>query len=92
MLGEQEVMAAEFFIFSHGRIMSLAPIVTEAGKAIHAKEYMYDLMVRQQAGKPQALDFNTGVKEDAFGRQFGAIHYEYYKVAKERPAGWRGWF
>ncbi len=89
---EQEVMAAEFFIFSHGRIMSLAPIVTEVGKAIHAKEYMYDLMVRQQAGKPQALDFNTGVKEDAFARQFGAIHYEYFQVEKEREKGWRGWF
>lgn len=88
---QQEVMAADFFIFSHGRIMSLAPVLTEAGKAIHAKEYLYDLMVRQQAGKPQALDFNTATDKDDFARHFGAIHYEYYKVEKERPKGWRAW-
>ena len=88
---QQEVMAADFFIFSHGRIMSLAPVLTEAGKAIHAKEYLYDLMVRQQAGKPQALDFNTATDKDDFARHFGAIHYEYYKVEKERLKGWRAW-
>lgn len=89
---EQEVLAAEFFIFSHGRVMSLAPIVTKAGEAIHAKEYLYDLMIRQQAGKPQSLDFNATASDVDFARQFGSIHYEYYHVENERPKGWRGWF
>ena len=92
MTREQDVLAADFFIFSHGRIMSLAPAVTEAGKAIYAQEYLFDLMVRQQAGKPQAMDFNNSPDQADFARQFGAIHYEYFQVEKDRPKGWRGWF
>jgi hypothetical protein len=89
---EQEVLAAEFFIFSHGRIMSLAPVETSAGQDVHAKAYLYDLMIRQQAGKPQSLDFNTASNEASFAHQFGAIDYEYYRVQREREKGWRGWF
>lgn len=92
MTREKEVLAADFFIFSHGRIMSLAPVVTAAGKEIYAQEYLYDLMIRQQAGKPQSMDFNSATSQVDFARQFGAIHYEYYQVEKDRPKGWRGWF
>ncbi len=89
---EQEVLAAEFFIYSHGRVMSLAPVETAAGSKVFAKAYLYDLMIRQQANKPQSLDFNTSTQDADFASHFGALNYEYYRVQRERPKGWRGLF
>ena len=90
---EKEVLAAEFFIFSHGRVMSLAPIETPAGRSLHALEQLYDLMIRQQAGKPQSLDFNAnGPAAAEFATAFGAIDYPYYQVTRTREKGWKGWF
>jgi hypothetical protein len=80
---QQEVLAADFFIFSHGRIMSLAPVVTAPGARVHAQEYLYDLMIRQQANKPQAMDFNTHATGDHFARHLGALSYEFFRVQRD---------
>lgn len=88
---DQEVLAADFFIFSHGRVMSLAPCETKAGKAVHAQAYLYDLMIRQQAGKPLALDFNHQQITPEFAKQFNALNYEYFRVQQDRRVGWRKW-
>lgn len=89
---EQEVLAADFFIFSHGRVMSMAPVITKAGNEVYAKDYLYDLMIRQQAGKPQSLDFNTSLTDTDFAREFGGLDYPYHRVQRQREKGWRGWF
>ncbi|MEM1216614.1 MAG: hypothetical protein AAGJ82_13055, partial [Bacteroidota bacterium] len=69
---EQEVLAADFFLFSHGRVMSLCPFETKAGNDLNAQAYLYDLMIRQQAAKPQALDFNcVNDQRNELAKQFG---------------------
>ncbi|MEZ4983774.1 MAG: hypothetical protein R2795_01845 [Saprospiraceae bacterium] len=85
--GQSEILAADFFIFSHGRMMSLAPFASERGKEIHAQAFLYDLIIRQQAGKPQSLDFNAHEDFAAFAEQFGAIDYPYYHVASPKRVG-----
>lgn len=97
MNDKQEVLAAEFFIFSHGRIMSLAPSQSKAGTEVNALAHLYDTMLRQQAGKPQLMDFNTSLapgKNTALQntlqqlvRGFGALHYDYFSV-KTPSKGW----
>lgn len=82
MNDQQKLLAADFFLFSHGRVMSIAPIVTKAGKAVYAQEHLYDTFVRTQAGKPQALDFNT--VNGAFAEGFGALSYEYFGVKRDK--------
>lgn len=76
-------MVVDFFIFSYGWIMSLVLVLIEVGKVIYVKEYFYDLMVCQQVGKFQVLDFNMVNDKDDFVCYFGVIYYEYYKVEKE---------
>ncbi len=80
---EKELLAADFFVFSHGRVMSLAPSVTAAGQQVYAKEHLYDAIIRNFAGKPQALDFNTAPGEDDFAKRFGALNYEYFDLQQD---------
>lgn len=85
---EQEVLASNFFITSHGRIMRLAPAVSPKGREVFALEYLYDLIIRQQAGKPNALDFNNTQSEIPFAQRFGAFSYDYYHVQREPTRKW----
>jgi hypothetical protein len=85
---EQEVLASDFFITSHGRIMSLAPAVSPKGQQVHALEYLYDLIVRQQAGRPNALDFNNAQSEADFAQGFGAFSYDYFQVRRLPVRKW----
>lgn len=81
---DKEILAADFFIFSHGRIMSLAPSNTPPGHAVFAQQYMYDAIIRNNAGKPQALDFNAPFNSVEFAQSFGALDYEYFKVQRDK--------
>ena len=80
---EKELLAADFFLFSHGRVMSLAPSVTPAGASVHAQEHLFDAVIRNFAGKPQVLDFNVKTGQEELAKSFGALNYEYFQVRRD---------
>lgn len=85
---EQEILASDFFITSHGRLMSLAPAVSPKGRQAHALEYLYDLIIRQQAGNPNALDFNNPQDNTVIAQEFGAFSYDYFQVQRVPARKW----
>lgn len=80
---EGELIAADFFIFSHKRIMSLMPAVSPKGKALHALDYLYDMQIRRSERKPLLLDFNTKSTSN-FARSFNAAETPFYSLKKEK--------
>lgn len=81
----EELLAADFFIFSHGRMISLAPVVSQAGKALGAQELLLDYMLRSNADRPLLLDFNT--KESySIAQAMGAQTEAFYRIKQRR--GW----
>jgi hypothetical protein len=83
MDAEQELLAADFFVFSHGRILSLAPCATPRGHQLFARQHLYDTLIRGQVGKPQALDFNVAPDQTDFAKSFGALPYDYFRVQRD---------
>lgn len=82
----EELLAADFFIFSHGRMLSLAPVVTAEGKALGAQELLMDYMMRSNASRPILLDFNTKESSD-LALAMGAQTESFYRIKQKR-----GWF
>lgn len=81
----EELLAADFFIFSHGRMLSLASSVSPLGRELGALEMLYDYMIRSNADRPLLLDFNTnGV--GAFAKSAGAQTETFYRI--RRKSGW----
>lgn len=83
-------LAMNFFIFSHGKIMSLMPVVNAAGRRKHALAYLFDLMIRTNAGRPLMMDFNFLEKGD-LAKDFGAQHILQYQLER-RPSLWSRWW
>lgn len=82
---DQRLLAADFFIFSHGRMLSLAPSVSAEGRAMGALELLYDYMIRANANRPLLLDFNTD-KAGNFAQSMGAQSEQYYRIRRKK--GW----
>ncbi len=79
----QELLAANFFVYSHGRAMSLAPVVSPEGKEKGALTLLFDLLLRSHAGRPLILDFNTEDEND-FAAGFGATPVPFYRIRRDR--------
>ncbi len=75
------LLAVNFYIFSHGKMMSLMPVASPEGKAAGALEFTTDLLLRTQANRPLLFDFNTS----PLGPEFGAQSNTYYLL---RQKGW----
>lgn len=82
---EGDLLAADFFIFSHGKIMSLMPAVTPEGRKLGALEYLYDMQVRRSERRPVLLDFNT-TQTNAFATSFGATKAPFYSLSKAKKS------
>jgi len=76
-----DLLAAGFFIFSHGKILTFLASENAEGKEKGALALLYDLLIRTNAGKPVLLDFNSK-KEDAFPLGFGAEESFFYKICR----------
>ncbi|MCI5081858.1 MAG: hypothetical protein MRY78_09205 [Saprospiraceae bacterium] len=84
---DQELLAANFFVYSHNRIMSLVPMVSPKGKAQNALLFLMDLIIRTHANRQLILDFNT-MSENALAKQFNALPTKFYRLHKnERVLG-----
>ena len=78
-----ELLAVNFFIFSHNTIMSLLPLESPRGREVGALLYLFQMLIRLQANKPVILDFNT-MEPDALAEAFGAQTNPYLRVRRRQ--------
>ncbi len=67
--------AVNFFIHSHGKLLSLAPVASKAGEQVGALSFMFDLSLRIQAERPLVLDFNGYEKATDFGAETSSFNW-----------------
>jgi hypothetical protein len=76
-----EVLAVNFFIYSHKKVLSLIPVSSPKGKKVGALPYLMNGIIRSHANKPIILDFNQH-GEDQMAERFGARANNYYKLER----------
>ena len=77
----QELLAANFYISSHSRMISLVPVVSPKGKELGAMEMLKDYMVRSNSKRPLLLDFNTD-QSDPYATAMGAQVEKFYQIKR----------
>ncbi len=80
-----ELLAANFFINGHRKLLGLIPIQSPKGATMHALDVLMNLMIQSNAGRPLLLDFNS---DDAHLEQFGAIQNSYYSIQRSSKPDW----
>ncbi len=84
-----KIIAADFFAFENGKMLSLMPSYQgEQGKKALWK--LYDMMIQSNANKPLALDFNTAMG-DAGAETFGAEQTKYQVLHINQLPIWKKW-
>lgn len=78
-----ELLAVNFFIYSHSKVLSYVPVESPRGKEVGALAYLMNTLLRTHAEKRQILDFNT-VSEDTFAAQFGATENAFQSIKKDK--------
>lgn len=78
------LLAADFFIFSHGKMMSLLGTRSKEGEKIGAHLLLIDRIIQTNARRPVILDFN---KNEKWMEGFGAKPTPYFHI--KRKKGWR---
>lgn len=84
-----ELLAANFFIYSHHKVLSLMPLESPAGAKVGALALLFDMLIRTHAGRPMILDFNTS-RQDNLALHLGARENIYYKIRQDKR--WLGLF
>ncbi|MEO0338594.1 MAG: hypothetical protein AAF242_05215, partial [Bacteroidota bacterium] len=77
----QELLAANFYIFSHSRMISLVPVVSAQGEELGAMEMLKDYMIRSNSKRPLLLDFNTD-QTDPYAKAMGAQVEKFYQIKR----------
>lgn len=80
---EGELLATNFFIYSHNKVLSLMPLESPAGAKVGALSLLFDMLLRTHAGRPMILDFNTE-KRNELALSLGARENIYYKIKRDR--------
>ncbi len=83
-----DLCAINFFIYSHGRLLSLIPIESDAGRREDALGFLLDMIIRTHAQRPLILDFNAS-GEDTRYQEFGATPNAFYQLQRDRRKWWR---
>lgn len=91
-----ELLATDFFLYSHGQVMSLAAAISEPGKKQGAHELLLDMQIRNHAGRPIELDFNSTYQTRFYrqlAKQTGAQEVDFYRLERkiEEKAWWKIW-
>ncbi len=81
---EGELLAANFFIYSHNTVMSLLPLESPPGRQVGALTFLFHMLIRTHATRPMILDFNTS-QTDELALGFGAQSNPYLRI--ERKVG-----
>lgn len=79
---EGELLAANFFIYSHSKVLSLAALVSPKGKSQGALELLFNTFLQTHAGRPLLLDLNDD-GSDGFVQGMGAKPNSYFLVERE---------
>lgn len=82
---KEELLAAAFFIFSHGKALTLLAPETAEGKSFGAQSLLFDFFIRNNAGRPQILDFNTA---ESYAENFGAIKKNTQHLSRKEKKWW----
>ncbi|NUO00431.1 MAG: hypothetical protein HUU01_07410 [Saprospiraceae bacterium] len=80
--GDGNPCAVNFFINSHGKLLSLVPVASKAGEQVGALSFMFDLTLRIHAERALLLDFNGYERAVDFGAE--PTHYFLLNRAKEK--------
>ncbi|MEZ5041733.1 MAG: hypothetical protein R2828_17695 [Saprospiraceae bacterium] len=80
------LLAVNFFIYSHGRVISLLPLESPAGQKLGALIYLFYMLIRTQANRPLVLDFNTE-QSNEMATTFGALPNPYLRIQKKLSLG-----
>lgn len=76
-----ELLAVDFFLYSHSKAVSLTPVCSARGLDLGAPEHLCHAIVRSHAGRPLILDFNTA--DGRVPRAFGAQENEFYHLRRD---------
>ncbi|MCB0552458.1 MAG: hypothetical protein KDD02_02815 [Phaeodactylibacter sp.] len=78
-----KLYAVNFLIYSHGKVMSLAPVQSPEGQKAGALPYLFEGLIRSHAGRPLILDFNTESTNE-LALQFGASPRPFYQIHRNK--------
>lgn len=78
---EGALLAVNFFIYSHKKVMSLVPVSSPEGEKKGALAYLFDFFLHGHANRPLILDFNT-TQTDNLALDFGAKANPFYQVKR----------
>ena len=73
----ENLLAVNFFLYSHGKAVSLVPVASKVGENRNALQFLFDIFIQSSAGRPIILDFNT---ENRWAENFGASSNLYYRL------------
>lgn len=76
------MLASNFFIYSHKKVVNLLPVVSPKGKELGALELMMDTLIKTHAGRPLILDFNT-MEDNQLAKDFGARSNVFYQLKQD---------
>ncbi len=82
---KETLLAAAFFIYSHGKALTLLAPETTEGKTQGARDLLFDFFIRNNAGRPQTLDFNTN---DNYPKNFGALQKNFQQLNRKEKKWW----
>ncbi len=86
-----DLIAANYFAFSHGRMISLIPVWKgEIGKKSLWK--LTDMLIQSNSGKPMKFDFNISMAGDFGADHFGAEKVIYRGLHENNLKGIKKWF
>ena len=72
-----QLLAVNFFLYSHGKATSLLPAVSAEGKKRGALQFLFDIFIRGNATRPLILDFNSSSE---WYSEFGAVSNRFFKL------------
>ncbi|NJK82546.1 MAG: hypothetical protein HC912_00730 [Saprospiraceae bacterium] len=76
-----ELLAANYFIYGHGKLLSLLPIHLSHLPSKLATVYALDMLIKTNAGRPLILDLNS---TDDTLKTLGALPSHYYQLQKDQ--------
>lgn len=86
-----DLIAADFFGYSHGKIVSLIPCCIDNKMGKFALWKLTDLMLQSHANKPSIFDFNIKMG-NVHPIVFGAAKTEYSIIKENRLSGLKKWW
>ena len=79
---EQNLLAVNFFLYSHNKVMSFLPVESPEGKAKNALYLLMDMIIQSHANKQMILDFNT-TGENTLASHFNGLPNKFFYLRKK---------